>query len=49
MNMYLENGKKVNSIIPNSKIEILPNCGHNIHISNPNLLYSTILKYVKKD
>jgi pimeloyl-ACP methyl ester carboxylesterase len=43
----LEIGVEINCKIRNSTIEILPNCGHNIHLTNPNLLYSTILRHVK--
>lgn len=45
----LEIGVEINSKIKNSTIEILPNCDHNIHLTNPNLLYSTILKHVKNN
>jgi pimeloyl-ACP methyl ester carboxylesterase len=42
-------GKEANNLLKNSTLDVLPNCGHNIHINNPNLLYGTIKKIITKN
>ena len=38
--------REMQSLIPASRLEILPGLGHNAHIENPNLLYGVVKKYI---
>lgn len=42
-------GKEMHRLIPNSKLEILKNTGHNIYLENPNILYGLINKFINEN
>ncbi len=39
--------EETNRLIPNSKLIKLSNLGHNIHLTNPNIFYGKIKKFIK--
>lgn len=39
--------REMETLIPQSRLEVLPGLGHNAHLENPNLFYGVIKKYVQ--
>lgn len=43
---FVEINKKMNTLIKSSVLEIIPNCGHNIHLEKPGIFINLVNKYL---